>query len=75
MPRIIINYKDMEPQQAMYYVSTVIASGRCSESRGIAHFSWATVFKDGTTVYVNKKKTESSADSFVVIGDNNEPRL
>ena len=68
--KLIINCYNIKPKEALLYVTSVIGDGKISEARGIKHYCWHTVFnrgtKEETSVSVNQKKTEKSADSFNV---------
>lgn len=66
MKIIIDNQANINDQLAVIYVSKVIKGGRVSEANNIKHYCWVTKFESGMTVVVRKKRTEKSADSFVV---------
>lgn len=76
MPKMIIEYPDdMNPVLALTYVLRVVSQGRISEAAGIKHFCWATELGNpeapngSRMVYTRRKRSSTSADSFVVGDD------
>lgn len=68
MGRITIDVRDGIPEElAIRRVCLVVRNGRVSQAGGIKHFCWYTRWEDDIAVAVNRKRKESSADSFVVI--------
>lgn len=66
--RIIVEIQgDVNPAWALEKVAEVIRQGRISEAAGIPHYCWVTVFKmTGLVVSTRRKRSKTSADSFVV---------
>lgn len=66
--KIIMDWSDgdIDAEMAMDRVADVIREGRVSEAGGIHHFCWVTVFKDGLTVAVRRKRKPDSPDSFSI---------
>ena len=64
--RIIIEYDDVEPSVAINRVLCVMSDGRISEANGIPHYCWYTSWPDRIGVLTRRKRSESSADSFLV---------
>ena len=68
MSRLIIDVRDgISDEDAITAVKQVVAEGRVSQAAGIPHYCWATVFTArNLVVAVRRKKTNASADSFIV---------
>ena len=60
---------DISVLNALNMVYSVIEAGKISETKGVPQFCHATTFPSGCVVYVRPKKSEESADSFVVYRD------
>ena len=68
--KLIIETRDnIDMATAIAYVESVMNKGRISEGRGIKHYCWVCVFESGIVVAVRQKKTNKSADSFIVYKD------
>ena len=64
--RIIIDYDDdINPIRAMHLLHTVMMSGKISESAGVPHYCFASMFYDAK-VFTRRKKKGQLADSFIV---------
>lgn len=67
MNKIIITHTDeVSPVEAVEYASKVISDGKVSNSRGIKHYCWHTMFYSGFRVHVRLKSKETSSDSLHV---------
>ena len=68
MSKIIIEFDGVSPEIALRRVERVVREGQISTAGGdpgIPHYCWVTVFDD-VNVYVRKKRTANSAESFLV---------
>jgi hypothetical protein len=65
MSKIIIDCKGVSQEIALERVKRVIMTGRISEAGGINHYCWVSEFPD-ELVYVRRKRSDNSADSFIV---------
>lgn len=60
-----IDYQDVDLETALRVVRGVVQKGKISGDK-IKHYCWAVRYNTGEVVSTRKKKTNKSADSFVV---------